>query len=81
MLGGDGRTVLFVSHNMEAVKTLCSKCLFLKKGKVQEIGPTKQIIKRYLQDESARVCHKKIIILELKHLDLPEQLNCIYINR
>jgi len=45
-----GRTVLFVSHNMEAVQNLCSKCIFLENGSVKRIGPTKEIITDYMSD-------------------------------
>jgi lipopolysaccharide transport system ATP-binding protein len=44
----DGRTVLFVSHDMAAVKTLCKKSLLLEDGKVKEIGLTKTIIEKYI---------------------------------
>lgn len=46
----DGRTVLFVSHNMASIQALCSKCIYLRDGKVME-GPadTDIIIENYLQ--------------------------------
>jgi lipopolysaccharide transport system ATP-binding protein len=44
----DGRTVLFVSHNMGAVNTLCSKAVLLRSGQVQAIGPTAEIAMQYL---------------------------------
>lgn len=44
---GEGRTVLFVSHNMTAVKTLCSRGVFLKNGEVNFIGPIDQAINKY----------------------------------
>lgn len=42
-----GRTVLFVSHNLEAVKNLCPKSLLLTKGKVQFIGSSFDVIDQY----------------------------------
>jgi lipopolysaccharide transport system ATP-binding protein len=48
-----GRTVLFVSHNMNAVQQLCNKCVYLKDGKVMAVGPTDQVINAYLQDTSS----------------------------
>jgi len=45
-----GRTVLFVSHNIAAVQSLCSSCLYLKNGKIEKIGPTKEIIEAYLNE-------------------------------
>ena len=45
---GEGRTVLFVSHNMAAVETLCTKGITLKQGFIQEIGSPERLIKNYL---------------------------------
>ena len=47
-VSGSGRTVLFVSHNMAAVSSLCNRCVFLDQGKVQSEGETSQVINRYL---------------------------------
>jgi lipopolysaccharide transport system ATP-binding protein len=44
----DGRTVLFVSHNMGAVNTLCNRAVLLKGGQVEAIGLTADISKKYL---------------------------------
>lgn len=43
----DGRTVLFVSHNMGAVKQLCTKGVLLVNGKLAEQGNIERIIKEY----------------------------------
>lgn len=45
---GQGRTVLFVSHNLGAVSSLCSKSLVLKEGLVSYIGHTNSALKDYL---------------------------------
>jgi lipopolysaccharide transport system ATP-binding protein len=44
----EGRTILFVSHNMTAVKNLCTRCILLSDGEVEKIGPTDEIIQAYL---------------------------------
>ncbi len=44
-----GRTVLFVSHNMASVRSLCTKGLFLENGTVKDIGETDYIIDEYLK--------------------------------
>ncbi len=44
-----GRTILFVSHNMTALESLCQKSVFLEKGYVKNIGNTKLIVKEYLE--------------------------------
>ncbi|MES2216193.1 MAG: ABC transporter ATP-binding protein [Patescibacteria group bacterium] len=43
----DGRTILFVSHNLAAIKQLCSRSILLKNGNIEAIGPTPEIIERY----------------------------------
>jgi len=45
---GEGRTVLFVSHNMAAVTSLCNKCVLLKNGTLEESGFTAHIIEKYI---------------------------------
>ena len=45
-----GRTVLFVSHNMTAVQSLCRRALMLSGGELITDGPVGQVITRYLQD-------------------------------
>lgn len=47
-----GRTVLFVSHNMGAVECLCNKGIFLKDGVVFRLDSTQRIIKDYLSFNS-----------------------------
>lgn len=44
-----GRTVLFVSHNMEAVKSLCQEVVLLEKGQVAEIGKPAAVINSYFK--------------------------------
>lgn len=43
-----GRTILFVSHNMGAVKNLCSQCILIESGSVKFIGDTDIATDRYL---------------------------------
>jgi lipopolysaccharide transport system ATP-binding protein len=44
----EGRTVLFVSHNMNAVRTLCNSCIFIREGNVALRGDPESTIKQYL---------------------------------
>jgi lipopolysaccharide transport system ATP-binding protein len=46
--GGD-RTVLLVSHNMESIVSLADRCLYLNAGQVAGLGPTDEVIDRYLE--------------------------------
>jgi lipopolysaccharide transport system ATP-binding protein len=48
---GDGRTVLFVSHNMGAVAQLCDRAILLSRGTVSLSGSTREIIDSYLQSK------------------------------
>ena len=48
---GEGRTVLFVSHNMTAVNTLCNRCIYLKNGGLFAEGTTDLIVDQYLNNE------------------------------
>ncbi|WP_114782251.1 ABC transporter ATP-binding protein [Botryobacter ruber] len=43
-----GRTILFVSHSMQAVKTLCDKALWLNQGKLKAIGDVNSVVNKYL---------------------------------
>ena len=58
-VSGQGRTVLFVSHNMVAVKDLCSKAFFLERGTMGGIGETNRIINNYLSNSFTNVVEKE----------------------
>lgn len=45
----EGRTVLFVSHNMSAIASLCPKSILLEAGRVVASGPSSEIIPRYYE--------------------------------
>ena len=46
-VAGEGRTVVFVSHNLGAITALCPKALWLDRGGLRESGPTDKIIPQY----------------------------------
>lgn len=46
------RTILFVSHDMEAVKFICKKCVLLDAGRVKKIGDTAEVVDEYLNKEN-----------------------------
>ncbi len=58
----EGRTAIFVSHNMSAVNSLCSKVVFLDKGQVQEIGDANLVVAKYLTHLQAGGEGKKILV-------------------
>lgn len=43
------KTIIFVSHNLDIIKKLCPQTLWLDKGKVKAIGPSKKVISQYLK--------------------------------
>lgn len=47
---GEGRTVLFVSHNMESIKHLCQKSILLTNGTLETYNDTDIVIKKYISD-------------------------------
>ena len=44
----DGRTVLFVSHNMTAIQGLCSRSIWLEHGRVRSDGQSEHVVRQYL---------------------------------
>jgi lipopolysaccharide transport system ATP-binding protein len=44
----EGRTVLFVSHHMQAINNLCSKALWLQQGEVKAFGECSAVVNKYL---------------------------------
>jgi lipopolysaccharide transport system ATP-binding protein len=49
---GEGRTVLFVSHNMAAVKSLCKTGIILENGLIKQIGEIDPIVSAYLKGDN-----------------------------
>ncbi len=47
-IGDEGKTVIFVSHNMEAISKICKKVLWLEKGKIVEFGEASSVIAHYI---------------------------------
>jgi homopolymeric O-antigen transport system ATP-binding protein len=53
-LSGSGRTILFVSHNLGAIKQLCRTAVYLRDGKVELSGSVEQVANRYIVDTMKR---------------------------
>lgn len=56
---GEGKTVLFVSHNMSAIASLCNKGIYLKNGLLTMTGYLEEVMRAYSNDRS--VVHSKIV--------------------
>ena len=50
----EGRTVLYVSHNMNTIRRLCDRCIVLEKGKLIFEGEVEDAIELYMHKESVR---------------------------
>lgn len=73
----DGRTVLFVSHNMEAIQNLCTHAILINQGKVTIDGTVSQVVKGYLKEF---VSTRNFV--EFSEQDAPgtEQVKCLMAN-
>jgi lipopolysaccharide transport system ATP-binding protein len=48
----EGRTVIFVSHSMQAVQSMCTRCLWLKDGRIQMDGTAREVADAYFGSNS-----------------------------
>ena len=58
-IGQEGRTVLFVSHNMQAINRLCSRAIRIHEGKIIEDGPSYEVVSNYLKSEQSMLSHRQ----------------------
>lgn len=56
-----GRTVLFVSHNMGAIKSLCEKSILLVGGRLSQFGDTESVLSDYYRNDRARTSDKVLV--------------------
>lgn len=50
-----GRTVLFVSHDMSSIRTLCGRAIWLDEGKIRQEGPTYEVVLNYQEQQIKHV--------------------------
>ena len=55
-VAGEGRTVLFVSHNMPMITRLCGRCVLLDQGQVAMVGDATAVSREYLSDGKNAAC-------------------------
>ena len=84
---GEGRTVLFVSHNMDSVRQLCNNCVLLENGSIAMNGETSDVIFKYLESNreilldqydatiNPKISADGIDLLELKIVDEEKQFS------
>ena len=60
-VAGQGRTVLFVSHNMSAMQSLCGRIIYLANGQIKEDGEPQHVINDYLSSATVnRTKHERL---------------------
>jgi lipopolysaccharide transport system ATP-binding protein len=52
-VSGEGRTVLLVSHNMSAISSLATRCMWLDSGRIRELGQPSEVVSSYLSEGHA----------------------------
>ena len=79
----DGRTVLYVSHNMNTIRRLCDRCIVLNQGKVVYSGDVDAAIEIYMNSKkNMQICNEFGEIRERKDIDKIVQLNrAIFLNK
>ncbi|MFM8458215.1 MAG: ABC transporter ATP-binding protein, partial [Chthoniobacterales bacterium] len=55
----DGRTVLFVSHNMPAVTSLCSRAVLLQSGQIRSVGSAGDVAAEYINSQADSVASRR----------------------
>nr|WP_293834728.1 ABC transporter ATP-binding protein [uncultured Arsenicibacter sp.] len=85
---GEGRTVLFVSHNMGSISSICNRGVLLKKGMISEVGQINTVINEYnkqmlrtdnseLENSNEEVALRKIEIKNTEGEYLVSNCKCI----
>ena len=71
-----GRTILFVSHNMEAILRLCTKGIFFESGRLRAIGDVKTVVSTYLhsRESSPRVVD---LLGQERRVDFPRKARLV----
>ena len=75
---GEGRTVLFVSHNMAAVRSLCTRGVMLKNGTIDFMGSTPDTLDHYLKNTES--VQRERIVDNIKWLKSTLHIDSILIN-
>jgi ABC-type polysaccharide/polyol phosphate transport system ATPase subunit len=58
----EGRTVVFVSHNLEAIMRLCSRAIWLDRGEIMAEGPSADVVEAYIAGSVARAFDTAIAV-------------------
>ena len=55
----EGRTILFVSHNMQAIQSLCQRAMLLDEGRLITMGEPREVTARYLNSDDALILKRR----------------------
>jgi lipopolysaccharide transport system ATP-binding protein len=88
-VGQGGRTVIFVSHNLGLISTLCQRCLYIDHGKLVDDGPAAPVVKQYLSNlktnasmqQHASAGNVRLIASSIADLDGDESPNILFGDR
>ena len=50
-LKAQGKTMVFVSHNTNQIKSFCDRALWIKKGEIVMDGPTEEVLEKYIEEQ------------------------------
>ena len=53
--GGEGTTILLVSHNLTSIETLCTRAIWMEHGEIRESGDVNELIELYKADQKTRL--------------------------
>ncbi len=73
----EGRTVVFVSHNLDAISRLCSRAIWIEQGKIAAEGATNEVVESYLSGQVDRAVagasitdpHGSVVLHEVRIID------------
>jgi lipopolysaccharide transport system ATP-binding protein len=71
---GEGRTVLFVSHQLASIKRLTQRCIWLDHGRIREIGPTDEVFRGYMLAHGTEGGQGVVDLSDLSRHRAPKQL-------
>ena len=82
---GQGRTVLFVSHDMGSIISLCSRCILLESGMITKVGETNYVVDEYLDRNNSlgnnyllKDSSKELFISSIRILDNQNEIKSYF---
>ena len=69
----EGRTIIFISHNMGAISSLCNKTILINKGKIAALGETSRVINQYLSNQNGEDSFTEDIWFRVNHKVIADQ--------